>query len=375
MHNSIKIIPQPINGQPSGLKHHKKLSPKKIIFRIFAVLIAISIGVSAGFLLWFFNQLSPVDKGSNQLVVVKIETGESPTQIIEKLKNSSVIKSSFATNIFVRYSGKNSLLQAGTYRLSPAESTQQIIEHLIKGDVDQFSITFYPGATLMDNYTKDESKKYDVTTVLKRAGYSSEEISSALSKTYDSPLFADKPVGSDLEGYIFGETYKFAVGSSVEDIFKTVFAEFYKKIEQNNLIEGLKKQGLNLYQGITLASIVQREAGVAQDQKQVAQVFLKRLNEGIMLGSDVTYQYICDKMGVERNLSYDSPYNTRRYAGLTPGPIASPSLSALMAVAEPAEGDYVYFLAGDDKKIYFAYTESEHEQNIIEHCQIGCSTQ
>ena len=375
MQDKSNTTPQPIVGQPSGLKHHKKISAKKIIFRIFAVLIAIGAGITIGFFAWFTGQLSPLDKDSDQLIVVKIETGQSPAQIADDLKNASVIKSSAAFNIYVRFTGKNSQLQAGIYRLSPTESTQQIVEHLIKGNVDQFSITFYPGATLVDNYTKDESKKYDVTTVLERAGYSSGEIASALSKTYDSPLFEDKPAGADLEGYIYGETYKFNVGASVEDILQATFDEFYKDVEANNLIEAFDSHGLTLYEGITLASIVQREANSVDSQKQVAQVFYSRISSGMALGSDVTYQYICDKMGVERSVAYDSPYNTRRYMGLTPGPIAVPGLSALLAVAEPADGDYLYFLAGDDKVIYFAHTEAEHEQNIVDHCQVGCATQ
>lgn len=375
MQDKSNTTPQPIVGQPSGLKHHKKISAKKIIFRIFAVLIAIGAGITIGFFAWFTGQLSPLDKDSDQLIVVKIETGQSPAQIADDLKNASVIKSSAAFNIYVRFTGKNSQLQAGIYRLSPTESTQQIVEHLIKGNVDQFSITFYPGATLVDNYTKDESKKYDVTTVLERAGYSSGEIASALSKTYDSPLFEDKPAGADLEGYIYGETYKFNVGASVEDILQATFDEFYKDVEANNLIEAFDSHGLTLYEGITLASIVQREANSVDSQKQVAQVFYSRISSGMALGSDVTYQYIADKLGIERDVNLDSPYNTRRYMGLTPGPIAVPGLSALLAVAEPAEGDYLYFLAGDDKVIYFAHTEAEHEQNIVDHCQVGCATQ
>jgi UPF0755 protein len=375
MQDKDKIIPQPIAGQPSGLKHRKKVSTKQIIFRIFAIFVAIGAGVTIGFFAWMAIQMSPIDKNSNQLIAIKIEAGASPSNIADELKKASIIKSSSAFNIYIRLTGKNSQLQAGSYRLSPAESIQQIVEHLTKGNVDQFSITFYPGATLTDNYTKDESKKYDVTTVLKRAGYSGDEIAAALSKTYDSPLFQDKPVGADLEGYIYGETYKFNVGASVEDILKATFTEFYRDIEDNNLVKLFADRGLTLYEGITLASIVQREDGNADSQKQVAQVFYSRIASGMALGSDVTYQYICDKNGVERNVNYDSPYNTRRYMGLTPGPIAVPGLSALKAVAEPADGDYLYFLAGDDKKIYFAHTEAEHEQNIVEHCQVGCATQ
>jgi UPF0755 protein len=92
------------------------------------------------------------------------------------------------------------------------------------------------------------------------------------------------------------------------------------------------------------------------------------------LGSDVTYQYIADKTGVARDPDMDSPYNTRRFVGLPPGPISVPDLESLLAVAIPAKGDYMYFLSGDDDITYFAYTMYEHQQNIIKHCKIKCSS-
>jgi len=127
-----------------------------------------------------------------------------------------------------------------------------------------------------------------------------------------------------------------------------------------------------LYQGITLASIIQREVSGTKDQSQVAQVFYSRLAQGTPLGSDVTYQYAAKKLGVTPSPSLDSPYNTRKYAGLPPGPIATPGLSALQAVATPAPGDYLYFLSGDDNVTYFARTDAEHEANIQNHCHKKC---
>jgi len=255
--------------------------------------------------------------------------------------------------------------------LSPAESTAQIVEHLVKGSVDQFSITFYPGATLVDN--SSSTKKYDVTTVLKKAGYSDQQISAAFKKTYTSPLFIGKPASADLEGYVYGETYKFNTGATVEDILQATFAEYYQVVQDSHLIDAFTKHGLTLYQGITLASIIQREASGVADQKQVAQVFYSRLKIGMQLGSDVTYQYIADKTGVARDPNLNSPYNTRRFAGLPPGPIATPGLGALIAVAQPADGDYLFFLSGDDDVTYFAKTSAEHEANIVNHCKVKCS--
>lgn len=368
--NNLEL--QPINGYPNGLKHHKS---KELVLIIFATIAILIIGFLSAFMIWLSVQLSPLDRLSEKTVDITIESGKSALEIANELEEQLIIRSSTAFDLYVRYINKNNNLQAGIYSFSPSESAKVIVDRLVSGDVKKLIVTFYPGATLTDNYTKDGERSYDISSSLRTAGFSDEEITAALSKTYDSPLFKDKPEEADLEGYIYGETYSFSSGATVEDILETVFNHFYGVIEENNLIEKFANQGLNLFEGITLASIVQREASDGEAQKKIAQVFYSRLNGGMSLGSDVTYQYISDKLGVERSVNIDSPYNTRRYAGLPPGPIATPGLSALLAVADPADSQYLYFLAGDDKIIYFAYTDSEHNQNVIDHCQIGCSVQ
>jgi UPF0755 protein len=125
---------------------------------------------------------------------------------------------------------------------------------------------------------------------------------------------------------------------------------------------------------------VQKEAA-APDQPTVAQVFLTRLGEEMLLGSDVTVSYALDVVDPNREsypdnqtaLSIDSCYNTRLYAGLPCGPISNPGLAALLAVAEPAETSYLYFLTGDDGMMYYSYTEAEHIQNVYSHCQNLCN--
>jgi UPF0755 protein len=323
------------------------------------------------------TQLAPVGGSSSELKKVVIAKGSTSSQIGKRLKDSSIVRSALAFDVYSRITGKNNILQAGTYRLSPAESTPQIVQHLLNGSVDQFSITFYPGATLTDATDTAKSKKYDITTILENAGYSRQEIQIALNQTYDTDtdklLFAGKPSNSDLEGYIYGETYNFNAGVTIHDILQRTLDEFYKQLKGDDLITGLTSHDLNLYQAITLASIIQREASDSQYQKQVAQVFYSRLGQDMVLGSDVTYQYIADKIGVARDTNIDSPYNTRRYAGLPPGPIAVPGLSALQAVADPASGDYLYFLAGDDGVMHFAHTIEEHEANKVNYCKTNCS--
>ncbi|MNH49932.1 putative aminodeoxychorismate lyase [compost metagenome] len=340
---------------------------KRIVLIVTAILMLLVVAAVAAFF-WYQHETSPVSSDPNATRVrVTIESGTTPDEIGLLLSEKKVIRNTTAFEVYTRISGTRNKLQAGTFSLSPHESTAAIVDHLVAGKTDQFSITFLPGATVTEN------KK-----VFLAAGYSQSEVDAAFRKTYDSPLFQDKPVVADLEGYIYGETYTFSAGSTVEQILQRTFDEFYTVIDKNNLVAGLKTQGLNLYQGITLASIIQREVAMPKgsepslDQKQVAQIFLKRLSIGMMLGSDVTYQYAADKEGVERDTNLDSPYNTRRYTGLPPGPIATPGVTALMAVASPAPGDYLFFLSGDDDVTYFGRTEAEHQSNIENHCAKKC---
>lgn len=292
--------------------------------------------------------------------LVTISSGSTPDEIASELASQQVIRSAQVFLWYTKITGTQHVLQAGVYRLSPSESTPQVVEHLTKGNVDAFDITFLPGATLAQN-----------KAVFLKAGYSEQEVDAAFAKSYSSPLFEAKPANADLEGYILGNTYRFGAGTSVEAVLEHIFELYYEEVVNNNLVEGFKQQGLNLYEGITLASIIQRES-IGGDEPQIAQVFYLRLSIDMPLGSDVTYQYIADKMGVTRDTNLDSPYNTRRYPGLPPGPIAVPGIAALKAAANPAEGDYLYFLSGDDDITYFSRTLEGHEQNIVEHCQKKC---
>lgn len=358
-------VPSPLesSSKPADQSLHvpKKRSKVKVFLLSLVSIIIILILATAAVFGWYTMSLEPASPGNESRTRIEIASGTSPSEIARLLEEKKLIRSSQAFEIYLRISGSTNKLQAGTYSLSASESTQTIVEHIVAGKVDQFSLTFLPGATLAQNRAQ-----------LLAVGYGEAEVDVALKKTYDHPLFATKPETADLEGYIYGETYKFDSSATVEVVLKKTFDHYYEVITKNNLIEGLKTQDLSLYEGITLASIVQREVPSAKDQKQVAQVFLRRLAIGMQLGSDVTYQYAAKKLGVPPTPNLDSPYNTRKYTGLPPGPIATPGLTALQAVAAPAAGDYLFFLSGDDDVTYFGRTDAEHEANIQNHCQKKC---
>lgn len=354
--------PQPIEGsKDTGLS----TQPGKRRFgwplRIAALIIGLIVLAVVALGVWYAQAVSPVDVDDTSRVRVTIASGSTPAQIGDTLKEKGVIRSTVAFKVYTTLQGNQGGLQAGTYSISPSESLEAVVAHLVTGgDNEEITITFLPGATLADN------KK-----VLKQAGYADEEIDAAFTASYDHPLLADRPNGSDLEGYIYGETHRFTVNATVREILEQYFDDYYAVVQDNNLVAQYKKQGLSLHEGITLASIIQREA-IGGDEPQIAQVFLSRKAIGMPLGSDVTYQYIADKEGNPRDTNYDSPYNTRRYPGLPPGPIAVPGVAALKAVASPAPGDYLYFLSGDDDVTYFGRTEADHQANIRNHCAVKC---
>ena len=244
-----------------------------------------------------------------------------------------------------------------------------LAEQEAKMEPEVFTFMIRPGETI-----------YEVRKSLVEAGYSETEVDGALKANYDYSFLQGRPEGATLEGYLFGETHEFYKSASAKEVIETFLKGMGDVIKNNDLEKKYAEQGLSLYEGITLASVVQKEAP-SPEQPTVAQVFLSRLNAGIPLGSDVTVSYALDTIDPDRQtyqdnqaaLTVDSCYNTRVHVGLPCGPISNPGLSALLAVANPSETSYLYFLTGDDGMMYYSYTESEHNQNIYSHCQELCN--
>lgn len=348
-------------GGSLSVKTPKKSKWVKRLFGVAVALFVTALLLVVGVYVWYSQSLNAVQPVSDEKVKITIDPGTGPEGIAALLKTNDLIRSETAFGWYVRIAGQAGALQAGSYRLGKNEDVPTIVKHLTSGTTDTFSITFLPGGTLAEH-----------RQVLLDAGYSETAVDAALSAEYDSPLFAGKPDSADFEGYIYGETYNFSANATPEEILDYIFEYYAGVVEEQNLVELYKQRGFTLYEGITLASIIQREVATAEDAAQVSQVFQSRLAIDMELGSDVTYQYIADKTGQPRSVDLDSPYNTRRYPGLPPGPIATPGLASLIAVAKPAEGDFLYFLSGDDDKTYFSRTLEGHEKNIRDHCEKKC---
>lgn len=325
---------------------------------------------------WYQHNLRPVDETATETVEFAVQKGDNSSKIAQNLEDKNLIRNRRAFELYNRQHKTGGSLQEGVYQFKRSMSVAEIVEALTTGDLkQQMVVTFLPGATLNFRFYEDDST-LSHREALKKVGFSDEQIDVAFAKTQrDHPLFKLLPELTSLEGLIYPETFHFDINTSIEDILRYDFDHYYEFITDNSLVEKYQEQGLTLYQGIIMASMIERELTVKSDRAQAVQIFLKRARAGDKFGSDVTYQYASRLAGTKNNLYIDSPYNTRRYAGWPPTPISSPSNSSLLAVAEPAEGDYNYFVSGDDGKNYFSRTLAEHEKNIADYCKVKCSVQ
>lgn len=325
---------------------------------------------------------------------IEVTAGESVKEIANNLKQADLIRNPFAFELYARINNLHAKLKTGKYSFRKTMSARAIAKQLVNGVVssDVFNLTILPGTNLLGDKGKSQT---GIIHQFRTLGYSEEEINQALTKHYDNPvlkgLYADEtklsnpeiPVKLALEGYLYGETYQFYNHEKLENVITTILNQFNDVVVSNQLEEKFKARGLSLREGITLASIIQKEANT-EDMPGVSMVFQNRLKQGIALGSDVTATYAADITGIDRTnatnadiLAVNSLYNTRKFPGLPPGPIAVPSKAALLAVAEPdsSKASMLYFLTGDDGLMYYSSTDAEHNQKIRDHCQKLCKVQ
>ena len=342
-------------------RHDRPRRLRKLLISL-AVLAVIIVGTYAAAHSWYNRNLSAVSSSSSQTTYFTVAKGSSVNQIAADLKQDGLIRSVRAFKIYMRGRIFGSL-QAGTYVLSPSMSTPQIVSKMVKGDVAKNLITILPGKTIKQ-----------IKQAFKNSGYSDAELDSAFDlATYkDEPIISNLPAGASLEGFLYPDSFDKQANTPAQDIVRQSLEEMQTRLTPD-IINGFAAQGLSPYQGVTLASIVLQESGSSSAQPTVAQVFLTRLKKGMMLGSDVTAFYAASLIGAGQTLGVDSPYNTRLHAGLPPGPIGNVTDSALQAVANPSNTDYLYFVAGDDGTIHFSHTQAEHEQAVKQYCTKQCS--
>ncbi|MEI7770018.1 MAG: endolytic transglycosylase MltG [Chloroflexales bacterium] len=284
-----------------------------------------------------------------------VAPGEATADIATRLRSENLIHQPALFTLLARLRGLDGKLQAGRYILSPTMTMSEILIALQSGRIEEVQLTIPEGLRLEE-----------VAAIVERTGVVSAD--AFLRVARDGEGFRDKyfllsglPKGASLEGYLFPDTYRVAKDASAEKIVAMMldrFAEQYATIERD-----VRVTNASVHQIVTMAAIVQREAALPREMPTISAVFWNRLKpenapivSGGQLGADPTVQYALGYSAAERSwwrktitltdLQIDSPYNTRRYPGLPPGPIAAPGLDALRAAAQPDQSaHYLFFVA------------------------------
>ncbi len=291
---------------------------------------------------------------------VDIPPGTGTVAMGHRLADAGVVRGAATFRVAVWLRGAGRRLQAGEYRFDSPMSATAVVDKIARGDVYLRAITFREGLTIRQMAELYEARGFGPAADFIRAADNSDAIR------------AVDPDARDLEGYLFPDTYTLPRRATAEQLVSRMVTGFQKALTPE-LREHAAARGLSVRELVTLASIVEKETGKADERPLVAAVYANRLKIGMGLQCDPTVIYALERAGrFNGNLTredlhnYDSPYNTYRYAGLPPGPIAAPGRASLEAAATPADVAYLYFVSRNDGSHAFAATLEEHNRNVFE---------
>jgi UPF0755 protein len=297
-----------------------------------------------------------------------IEPGETASGIASRLEEEGLISNASLFKTYVRFHKLDANLEAGEHILNQTMTMEEVAAELLYAQLREIQITILPGWRLeqiAEMLAKETSINSEEFLLIARTG------------SFNYPFLADRPAGASLEGYLVADTYRIPANADATMLVHRLLETFDQRVTPQ-IRRDAQAQGLSLHQLVALASIVEREALVDAERPIVASVYLNRLAEKLpeadgYLRADPTFQYVRGydpgtgrwwaPFQVDDVRALDSLYNTFLYKGLPPGPICSPSLESLRAVANPAETEYLYFYAIGDGSHAFAETYKEHLEN------------
>lgn len=336
----------------------------RITLKLIKWLVVLALVYAVAFLLYAAVKINRPFKTAAEEQLFEIAAGSTTKKIGGELERHNLISSALIFRIYLQLRNESEIIQAGTYRLSASMPVSEIAAALTSGRVvsDEVRLTVIEGWDLRD-----------IASVAAKLGVVSEN---EFYRVSGRPL--DK---NSLEGYLFPDTYFIAKDAKAEEIVKKIQTNFERKVDAA-LREEIKNQSRTLADVITLASIVEREVGrpvkkgtilsaeelsnLSVERRIVAGIFLNRLAARMPLESDATVGYITGSSSNRATIEetkINSPYNTYRYPGLPPGPIANPSLDSIKAAVNPTKTDYLFFLTSPDGTAHFAKTLQEHNAN------------
>jgi UPF0755 protein len=288
---------------------------------------------------------------------VDIPPGTGMAEIRRRLVDAGVVRDDTVLRAALWWTGESRNIRAGEYRFDRPMTPIEVIETLARGDVFTRSITFPEGLTIQEMARIYESREFGTARdFLAAAG--------------DASLIKDlDPAARDLEGYLFPDTYALPRGTPASRLI-AVMVERFKTAYPEDARAAAESQGLTTREVVSLAALVEKETGKPDERPMVAAVYRNRLRIRMPMQADPTVVYALMRAGKyngnirREDLSMDSPYNTYRYPGLPPGPIAAPGKASIDAALMPADVPYLYFVSRNDGSHVFASTLAEHNRNV-----------
>lgn len=327
--------------------------------RLILVLVALSAlaAAVAGFYYARADERYQGFAGTEQFVEIMPGTGSRAIGLA--LAQAGVVRDEPTFRLAVYLTGTARELKAGEYRFAGPASPKDVARKLARGAVYLRPITFPEGLTVKEMARVFETRGLGTAQAFVQAA------------SNPAPVGALDPAARDLEGYLFPETYNLPRRAQAATLVGLMAARFLDVFDET-LRQQASSQGRTVREVVTLASLVEKETARPDERPIVAAVYLNRLRIGMGLQCDPTVIYALERAGkftgnlTRQDLRFDSPYNTYRYAGLPPGPIAAPGKASLEAVLRPAKVDYLYFVSRNDGSHVFATTLAEHNRNVKE---------
>ncbi len=306
----------------------------KLLFAFLILLILTVVGASY----WTYSSLTKLHAHQRSDQFITIEKGSTPSQIMQKLSDEGVLNSTLPVKLYLRTLGDSSGLQAGEYQFVTPITPLQVLAELKNGEQRTVKLTIPEGFTRFD-VAKRIAEKFPAN-----------DEKAILELMNDTTLIRDfDPSAKNLEGYLYPSTYNVAPDAKPESMIKQMVEQFRKtwKPEWNDRVRAL---GKTTQQIVTIASLIETESKFEDERPIVSSVIYNRLSRGVPLGIDQTAVYIAkmenrwDGVINKSDLEVNSPYNTRRFGGIPPGPISSPSESAINAALDPAQTNYIFYV-------------------------------
>ena len=290
-------------------------------------------------------------------VFIDIKTGDSTQAIAQNLADSGVVSDEWTFRLAVWRSGLDRNLQAGEYHFVDPLSAMDVVKKIGTGQIYLRSITFPEGLTIEEMSKIFEIQDFGSADAFVEAAQRVELIAE-----FDTDAL-------NLEGYLFPETYSLPQDATADDLINAMVTQF-REVFHEELRKMAQRKEMSIRDVVILASLIQKETGAANEHGLVAAVYNNRLRIGMPLQCDPTVIYSLQLDGIydgnlsRADLKYDSPYNTYRYSGLPPGPIAAPGQAVIEAALNPDDVSYLYFVSRNDGSHEFAHTLREHNRNV-----------